>query len=72
VSLARVLAQGEGVVPIPGTTRRTYLHDNIDAVNVRLSADDLRMLDEVFPKGVAAGDQHPDMSTVVDFCLLAT
>jgi aryl-alcohol dehydrogenase-like predicted oxidoreductase len=72
VALAWVLAQGEGVVPIPGTKRRTYLHDNIDAINVRLSADDLRMLDEVFAKGVAAGDRHTEMSTVVDFCLLAT
>ena len=64
VALAWVLAQGDDVVPIPGTKRRTYLQENLDAVNVKLSDDEMRALDEAAPKGATAGDRYPDMSTV--------
>ncbi|HEV7641203.1 MAG TPA: aldo/keto reductase [Gaiellaceae bacterium] len=64
LALAWVLAQGEDVVPIPGTKRIKYLEENIGALDVELTEDDLRRIDEAFPKGVAAGDRYPDMSTV--------
>ena len=54
VALAWVLAQGEDVVPIPGTKRRTYLQENIQAVNVKLSEDEMQALDEAAPSGAAA------------------
>jgi aryl-alcohol dehydrogenase-like predicted oxidoreductase len=61
IALAWVLAQGDDVVPIPGTKRRTYLEDNAGAVGVTLSDDDLRLLEDT---GAAAGDRYPDMSTI--------
>jgi aryl-alcohol dehydrogenase-like predicted oxidoreductase len=64
LALAWVLAQGEDVVPIPGTKRRRYLEQNAAAVEIELTEEDLRRLDEAFPQGVAAGDRYPDMSTV--------
>jgi len=64
LALAWVLAQGSDVVPIPGTKRVRYLEENVAAGQVELAADDLRRLDEVFPKGVARGDRYPDMSRV--------
>ena len=64
LALAWVLAQGEDVVPIPGTKRVRYLEDNIAAVDVELTADDLRRLDEVAPLGAAAGERYSDMSAV--------
>jgi aryl-alcohol dehydrogenase-like predicted oxidoreductase len=64
VALAWVLAQGEDIVPIPGTKRRTYLEENAGAVNVELTADDLARLEEAFPVGVAAGERYADMSSV--------
>jgi aryl-alcohol dehydrogenase-like predicted oxidoreductase len=64
LALAWVLAQGEDIVPIPGTKRVEYLEENVGAVDVQLTDDDLRRLDEAFPKGAAAGDRYPDMSTV--------
>ena len=60
LALAWVLAQGEDIVPIPGTKRRKYLEDNIGAVNVRLTPDDIRRIEEVFPSGAAAGDRYPE------------
>jgi aryl-alcohol dehydrogenase-like predicted oxidoreductase len=63
LALAWVLAQGDDVVPIPGTKRRAYLEENAGAVEIELTDDDLRRLDDVFPEG-AAGDRYPDMSTV--------
>jgi aryl-alcohol dehydrogenase-like predicted oxidoreductase len=62
--LAWVLARGEDIVPIPGTRRRAHLEENVAAVGITLSEDDLERLDEVAPKGVAAGDRYPDMSSV--------
>ena len=59
-----MLAQGDDVVPIPGTKRVQYLEENAAAADVELSDDDLRRLDEAFPLGAAEGDRYPDMSTV--------
>jgi aryl-alcohol dehydrogenase-like predicted oxidoreductase len=64
VALAWVLAQGDDVVPIPGTKRRTYLHENIEAVNVKLSEDDIGALDEAAPSGATAGERYPDMTYI--------
>ena len=59
-----MLAQGDDVVPIPGTKRRTYLEDNVGATDVELTDEDLARLDAEFPPGAAAGDRYADMSTV--------
>ncbi len=64
LAIAWLLAQGEDIVPIPGTKRRKYLQDNLGAVDVTLTGDDLARIDEVAPKGVTAGDRYADMSTV--------
>src|SRR5438309_504206 len=64
LALAWVLAQGEDIVPIPGTKRVKYLEENAKSVDVDLTEDELRRIDEVFPQGAAAGDRYPDMSTV--------
>jgi aryl-alcohol dehydrogenase-like predicted oxidoreductase len=64
LALAWVLAQGEDVVPIPGTKRVRYLEENAAAADVSLSDGELRLLDEAFPPGAARGDRYPDMSTV--------
>lgn len=60
LALAWVLAQGEDIVPIPGTKHRKYLEENVAAVDLKLSGDDLRRLDEVFPQGAAAGLRYPE------------
>jgi len=60
LALAWVLAQGDDLVPIPGTKRRQYLEENLGALDVTLTADDLRRIDEVAPKGVAAGTRYPE------------
>jgi aryl-alcohol dehydrogenase-like predicted oxidoreductase len=60
LALAWVLAQGGDIVPIPGTKRRKYLEDNVGALDVELSADELRTLNEVFPLGAAAGERYPE------------
>lgn len=64
LALAWLLAQGEDMAPIPGTKRRTYLDKNVGAMQIHLSATDLARIDEVAPKGAAAGERYPDMSTV--------
>jgi aryl-alcohol dehydrogenase-like predicted oxidoreductase len=64
LALAWVLAQGDDMVPIPGTKRRTYLEENVAALNVKLSKSDLARIEEVAPKGFAAGGRYHDMSTV--------
>jgi aryl-alcohol dehydrogenase-like predicted oxidoreductase len=64
LALAWVLAQGEDIVPIPGTKRRTYLQENISAVDVELTKQELAALDEAAPVGAAAGDRYADMSPV--------
>lgn len=60
LALAWLLAQGSDIIPIPGTKRRSYLEENAAAVNLKLSADDLERLEEVVPKGVAAGQRYPE------------
>jgi hypothetical protein len=66
LALAWVLAQGKDVVPIPGTTTRVHLEENVAAVGIALSKDDLARIDRVAPKGVAAGERYPPatMATV--------
>ncbi len=64
LALAWVLHQGEDVVPIPGTKRRTFLEQNVAASELELSGDDLRRLDEVAPADAAAGSRYADMSSV--------
>ena len=60
LALAWVLAQGDDIVPIPGTKRRKYLEENALAMDVELSSDDLRRLNEVFPSGAASGMRYPE------------
>ena len=60
LALAWVLAQGPDVVPIPGTKRRSYLEENVGAVGVQLSPEDLARLDGIAPPGIAAGGRYPD------------
>jgi aryl-alcohol dehydrogenase-like predicted oxidoreductase len=66
LALAWVLAQGEDVVPIPGTKHVRYLDENIDALDVKLSGEDLKRLDEILPPGAAAGQRYHErgMETV--------
>ena len=64
IALAWVLAQGEDIVPIPGTTRVKNLEENVSALDVELSDEELRDLEAVFPKGAAAGDRYADMSPI--------
>jgi len=67
LALAWVLAQGEDIVPIPGTKRRKYLEENVAALNVTLTARDLSELDKVFPKGAAAGRRYSEqMMQLID------
>ena len=60
LALAWVLAQGDDIVPIPGTKRRKYLEENAAAVLLKLTPDDLRRLNEVFPSGAASGSRYPE------------
>ncbi|MFF1882918.1 aldo/keto reductase [Pseudarthrobacter sp. NPDC058196] len=64
LALAWLLAQGEHIVPIPGTKKRERLRENLGAVDVELSADELRLLDELAPAGSTAGARYPNMSTI--------
>jgi aryl-alcohol dehydrogenase-like predicted oxidoreductase len=66
LALAWLLAQGDDIIPIPGTKRRTYLEENVGGLNVKLTPDDLRRIDEVAPRGVASGERYPPhmMATV--------
>ena len=60
LALAWVLAQGEDIVPIPGTKRRSYLEQNAAAVDVRLTAEELQRIDALAPLGAAAGTRYPE------------
>src|SRR5246127_4746666 len=62
LALAWVMAQGRDIVPIPGTKRRKYLEENVAAVELELTAEELARIDEAAPVGAAAGDRYPDMS----------
>jgi aryl-alcohol dehydrogenase-like predicted oxidoreductase len=64
LAIAWLLAQGDDIVPIPGTKRRNYLEENVAAVDITLTQEDLDRIEEVAPKGIALGDRYPDMSTV--------
>jgi aryl-alcohol dehydrogenase-like predicted oxidoreductase len=59
LALAWVMAQGDDIVPIPGTKRRKYLEDNAGALDVELTGEDLRRIEEVFPSGAASGQRYP-------------
>ncbi|HSU91633.1 MAG TPA: aldo/keto reductase [Sporolactobacillaceae bacterium] len=59
LALAWVLAQSKDIVPIPGTKRRKYLEENVGALDVKLTAEDLKRIDEVAPKGAASGGRYP-------------
>ncbi|HEX4545647.1 MAG TPA: aldo/keto reductase [Candidatus Acidoferrum sp.] len=60
LALAWLLAQGQDIIPIPGTKRRKYLEENAAALNISLSKADLRRIDEVAPRGAAAGMRYPE------------
>jgi aryl-alcohol dehydrogenase-like predicted oxidoreductase len=60
LALAWVLAQGDDIVPIPGTKRRKYLEENVAAMSVKLSPADLQRINKVFPPESAAGARYPD------------
>jgi aryl-alcohol dehydrogenase-like predicted oxidoreductase len=60
LALSWVLAQGGDIVPIPGTKRVRYLEDNMDAVDVSLSADELAQIDKLFPLGAAQGERYAE------------
>jgi len=60
LALAWVLAQGEDIVPIPGTKRRTYLEENVAAFEVSLTPQDLKRIDEIAPQDIAAGARYPE------------
>ncbi|NMF61141.1 aldo/keto reductase [Pseudanabaena yagii] len=59
LALAWLLAQGDDIVPIPGTKRRKYLEENIGAATVTLTAEDIHRINAVAPQGIAAGDRYP-------------
>jgi len=59
LALAWLLAQGEDIVPIPGTKKRARLEENAGAVEIELTPEDLRTIDEIAPRGIAAGERYP-------------
>jgi aryl-alcohol dehydrogenase-like predicted oxidoreductase len=59
MALAWILTQGEDIVPIPGTKRIKYLDENLGALGVRLTSDDLAQIDAAFPAGSTAGARYP-------------
>jgi aryl-alcohol dehydrogenase-like predicted oxidoreductase len=60
LALAWVLAQGEDIVPIPGTKRRNYLEENVGALDVKLTREDLLRLNKTLPPGAAVGARYPE------------
>ena len=64
LALAWVLSRGDDIVPIPGTKRRSHLEENAAAAEIELADEELGLLEQAFPVGIAAGDRYPDMSTV--------
>jgi aryl-alcohol dehydrogenase-like predicted oxidoreductase len=64
LALAWVLARGEDIVPIPGTTKREHLEENVGATEIELTDDELARLEEAFPKGVTSGERYADMSSI--------
>lgn len=64
IALAWVLAQGEDIVPIPGTKKRARLEENAKAAEIRLTKEELDFIQTEIPRGATAGNRYPDMSTV--------
>jgi aryl-alcohol dehydrogenase-like predicted oxidoreductase len=64
LALAWVLAQGDEIVPIPGTTSVSHLEQNLAALEIELTSEDLSRIDQAFPRHATAGKRYPDMSTV--------
>jgi aryl-alcohol dehydrogenase-like predicted oxidoreductase len=64
IALAWLLSRGEDIVPIPGTKRRRYLEENAEAADVELTEEELEQLEQAFPRGAAAGERYPDMSSI--------
>ena len=64
LAIAWLLSQGDDIVPIPGSKSRAHLEENAAAANLQLSPEDLAQIDEIAPKGVAAGDRYPNMASV--------
>jgi len=60
LALAWLLAQGEDILPIPGTKHRSYLEENVEALSISLSKDDLARINEAMPPGAAAGSRYPE------------
>ena len=60
LALAWLLAQGEDILPIPGTKRRSYLEENVEALSISLTKDDLARINEAMPPGAAAGSRYPE------------
>ena len=60
LALAWVLAQGDDIIPIPGTKRRSYLEQNAGAVEIQLTSKELKRIDEVAPRGIANGGRYPE------------
>ena len=60
LALAWLLSKGEDIVPIPGTTRRSYLEENLKALEISLSKDELDQIEEIAPKGVASGERYAE------------
>lgn len=59
LAIAWVAAQGDGIVPIPGTRRRKYLNENVEAAGIELNQSDLERIDAIVPRGATAGDRQP-------------
>ncbi len=66
LALAWLLAKGEDIIPIPGTKRQSRLGENIDAIEIELTAEELQQIEEIAPIGIAAGTRYPEaiMGTV--------
>ena len=65
LALAWVLAQGEGILPIPGISRQSHLEDDLGALDMTLSRDDLARIDEIAPQGAALGERYPELAMKV-------
>jgi aryl-alcohol dehydrogenase-like predicted oxidoreductase len=60
LALAWLLAQGDDIVPIPGTKRRAYLEENVGASDVHLTVEELHLIEKVFPLDAAVGTRYPE------------
>ncbi len=61
LALAWVISQGDDIIPIPGTKRRAYLRENLEALKIRLNAGDIQKMNDAFPQGIASGERYPVM-----------